>query len=90
MIEWEGGKKKQVSRLNLLFDEEDKANFQKRVESAFQYRFYCEALLKRATRLEKKDLEKVPHLPIDIFSLFYFHYLYFIINFNINIIFDET
>jgi hypothetical protein len=67
LIEWvDGGKKKPVSRLNLLFDDEDKANFQNRVESAFQFRFYCETLLRRAIRLEKKDLEKIPALPAGI------------------------
>ena len=67
LIVWvESGKKKPVSRLNLLFDDEDKTNFQNRIEAAFQFRFYCETLLKRATRLEKKDLEKVPSLPSGI------------------------
>lgn len=75
----EGGKKKQVSRLNLLFDEEDKLNFQKRVDAAFQYRLYCETLLKRATRLEKKDLEKVPPLPTGIH--FYCHNSFALIHF---------
>lgn len=55
--------------MNLLFDEEDKENFQKRVESAFQFRFYCETLLKRSARLEKKDLEKVPPIPTGIHEL---------------------
>lgn len=35
-------------------------NFRSIVESAFQFCFYCETLVKRAMRFEKMELEKVP------------------------------
>eukprot|EP00002_Diphylleia_rotans_P035998 TRINITY_DN7896_c0_g1_i2.p1 TRINITY_DN7896_c0_g1~~TRINITY_DN7896_c0_g1_i2.p1 ORF type:complete len:4263 (-),score=670.67 TRINITY_DN7896_c0_g1_i2:89-12877(-) len=59
LIEWDSSKKlKNVSRLNLVFKDEDKERFMKRLQSAINHRYMTESQMRYKFRLDKIPLDE--------------------------------
>eukprot|EP00002_Diphylleia_rotans_P012132 TRINITY_DN2375_c0_g1_i1.p1 TRINITY_DN2375_c0_g1~~TRINITY_DN2375_c0_g1_i1.p1 ORF type:complete len:4335 (+),score=913.34 TRINITY_DN2375_c0_g1_i1:198-13202(+) len=66
VIEWQHSKKKKhVSRLNLIFNNEDRSKFSQRLESALFNRQIAESQLRYANRLDQMPLKNLPTIPVE-------------------------